>query len=141
CPPAFMVPTFQVVSSGRLFQWRTTFEISTSAPSTEIFTSLTSSFIHFPSSAVILMLGSAELIVCSPSTNHSSLALAVPKVPSKTTDARPRAHRTFMDPPVLSDPRPGDRFAPTPSEYIPVGLLQSTASGPSTRTLPGPLFQ
>ena len=25
CPPAFTVPTFQTVSSGRLFQWRTTF--------------------------------------------------------------------------------------------------------------------
>ena len=90
--------------------------ISTSAPSTEIFTSLTSSFIHFASSAVILTLGSVALIVCSESTNHSSLAPAVPTAPIKTTDARPRdphqvsyLHRS----PFLSDLRQPEIASPT----------------------------
>ena len=78
-------------SSLRLFQWRTTFVISTSAPSTESFAFLMSSFHIFPSSALISVLGSVALIVFSLSTNHLSLALAVPRATaSKTTDARPK---------------------------------------------------
>ena len=46
--------------------------ISTSAPSTEIFVFLMSSFHIFPSSPLISVLGSLDLIVFSPSTNHSS---------------------------------------------------------------------
>ena len=45
--------------------------ISTSAPSTEIFTCLTS-LSHRPPALLIATLGSADLIVCSLSTNHSS---------------------------------------------------------------------
>ena len=71
--------------------------ISTSAPSTEILVFLMSSFHIFPSSALISALGSMDLTAFSPSTNHSSLALALPtRATSKTTDASP------MPPPKIS---------------------------------------
>src|SRR4029079_1070424 len=86
CPPAFRVPRLVSVASLRLSQPRTTLVIFTSAPSTESFTCLTS-FSHRPPSVLISTLGSVELIVCSPITNHSSAALAVPTGPSRTADA------------------------------------------------------
>src|SRR5688572_22399190 len=88
CPPDFTTPTFVMVSSLRPCQRRTTFEISTSAPSTVIFVFLMSSFHIFPSSALISAFGSIDLIVFWPSTNHSS-APALPMAPSATIDARP----------------------------------------------------
>ena len=53
CPPDFRTPTSEIVSSRRLSQWRTAFVISTSAPSTENFTCLTS-FSHRPPSLLIV---------------------------------------------------------------------------------------
>ena len=50
CPPAFTIPTSLSVLSGRLSQPRTIFKISTSAPSTESFTCLTSFFHLSPGS-------------------------------------------------------------------------------------------
>ena len=47
-PPDFTTPTFVMVSSLRPFQRRTTFVISTSAPSAVIFVFLMSSFQNFP---------------------------------------------------------------------------------------------
>src|SRR6476659_7109282 len=88
CPPDFTTPTFVMVSSLRAFQRRTTFVISTSAPSTVIFVFLMSSFHIFPSSALISALGSMVLITFSPSTNHWS-ALALPRAASRTTDTSP----------------------------------------------------
>src|SRR4030095_643513 len=88
CPPDFTTPTFVMVSSFLPFQRRTTFVTSTAAPSTEIFVFLMSSFHNFPASALISALGSMDLTTFSLSTNHSS-ALALPRVTSKTADARP----------------------------------------------------
>src|SRR5512132_3137515 len=85
CPPAFRVPTSVSVASLRLSQPRTTLVICTSAPSTESFTCLTS-FFHRPPWLLISTLESADLMVCSPITNHWS-ALAVPAAPSRTADA------------------------------------------------------
>src|SRR6476659_4995994 len=98
CPPDFTVPIFVMVSSLRPFQRRTTFVISTSAPSTEIFVFLMSSFHIFPSSALISAPGSVALITFSLSRNHLS-ALALPKASSKmaatTTTPVPR-YPTFI---------------------------------------------
>src|SRR5512132_1131168 len=106
-PPAFTTPTFVMVSSLRPFQRRTTFVISTSAPSAVILVFLMSSFQNFPASALISVLGSMDLIGFSLSTNHSS-ALALPRAASKTTDASPMPpprYFAFIRSPVLSDPR------------------------------------
>src|SRR4029079_2840172 len=84
CPPSFRVPTVSVVSL-RLSQPRTALVISTSAPSTESFTCLTS-FFSRPPSVLISALGSSHLSGCEPITNHSS-ALALSTAPSRTADA------------------------------------------------------
>ena len=107
CPPDFRTPRSETVSSRRLSQWRTTFSISTSAPSAESFTHLTSFSHRFPS-LLMLTLGSTDLIVCSPSTNHCSAALALHR-PMRTTDATMKGAKSkdllhFLLP---SDPRPG----------------------------------
>src|SRR4029453_2361172 len=80
--PAFTTPTFVMVSSFLPFHLRTTFVISTSAPSAVIFVFLMSSLNILPASALISTLGSMDLIGCSLSTNHWS-ALALPRATSK----------------------------------------------------------
>src|SRR4029453_18619428 len=114
-PPAFTTPTFVMVSSLRPFQRRTTFVISTSAPSTVIFVFLMSSFQNFPASALMSALGSMDLIGFSLITNHSS-ALALPSAASKTADASPTPlprYPIFIVLLSFSDPHSPEIVAPT----------------------------
>ena len=91
CPPAFRVPTLSVVSL-RLSQPKTALVISTSAPSTESFTCLTS-FSRRPPCVLISTLGSADLMDCSPITNHSS---AVWRCPQHSAARRTRRRRKTL---------------------------------------------